>query len=201
MKVIPNPITCEIGSTSDCSSKIVITGGRLAKMKNFSGLINIWSKVVKRHPDWILQIWGTGDMQKQLEDQIEQLGMREYVLLKGYTTEMGEVMSKGSLMVLTSLSESFSLVTLEAMSVGVPTVVYNCPGGIRYLVKEGVTGYLIPLNDEDAFVEKVCSLIENEELRKTMGQAALRESEQYKIELITQRWMELFQELLDKKRR
>ena len=68
-------------------------------------------------------------------------------------------------------------------------------------MKEGVTGYLIPLNDEDAFVEKVCSLIENEELRKTMGQAALRESEKYKIELITQRWMELFQELLDKKRR
>lgn len=201
VKVIPNPITYESGSTSDCSSKIVITGGRLAKMKNFSGLINIWSKVVKRHPDWVLQIWGTGDMRKKLEDQIEQMCMRDSVRLMGYTSEMSVEMSKASLFVFTSLSESFSLVTLEAMSVGVPTVVYNCPGGIRYLVKDGVTGYLIPLNDEDAFVEKVCSLIENEELRKAMGQAALHESEQYKIEIITQHWMNLFQELLDKKRR
>ena len=119
----------------------------------------------------------------------------------GYTDEMGVEMSNASLFVFSSLSESFSLVTLEAMSVGIPTVVYECPGGIKYLVKDGVTGYLVPLNDEDAFVEKVCMLIENEELRKIMGQAALLESEQYKIEKIAQRWMELFQELLEKKRK
>lgn len=198
--VMPNPITHWTGLLSDGKAKIAVTAGRLAPMKNFSGLINIWSKVVQRHPDWVLQIWGTGDMQKELENQIEQMGMKENVHLMGYTTEMGEAMSKGSMMVLTSLSESFSLVTLEAMSVGIPTVVYKCPGGIRYLVKDGVTGYLVPLHDEDAFVERVCTLIENEELRKTMGRAALLESEQYKIEQITQRWMELFQDLLEKKR-
>ena len=58
----------------------------------------------------------------------------------------------------------------------------------------------MPMNDEDVFVEKVCVLIENENLRKTMGQAALHESEQYSINKITQRWMNLFQELLTKKR-
>ena len=198
--VIPNPITHWTGLLSDGKNKVAVTAGRLAPMKNFSGLINIWSKVVKRHPDWVLQIWGIGDMQRNLEDQIEQMGMSEYIHMMGYTTEMGEVLSQGSLMVLTSLSESFSLVTLEAMSVGVPTVVYKCPGGIRYLVQDGVTGFLVPINDEETFVDRVCMLIENEELRKTMGQAALHESEQYQIEKITQRWMDLFQELLDKKR-
>lgn len=199
--VMPNPITHWSGRVSDCRSKLAVTSGRLATMKNFPELINIWSKVVNRHPDWTLQIWGIGEKQKELERQIKEMGLSESVLLMGYTSEMSVEMSKASLFVFTSLSESFSLVTLEAMSVGVPTVVYNCPGGIRYLVKDGVTGYLIPLNDEDAFVEKVCSLIENEELRKAMGQAALHESEQYKIEIITQHWMNLFQELLDKKRR
>ena len=106
-------------------------------------------------------------------------------------------MSKASLFVFTSLSESFSLVTLEAMSVGIPAVVYNCPGGISYVVKDNVTGFLVPMNDEDAFVEKVCTLIEDEELRKKMGQAALAESKQYGIDKITHRWMDLFQELLD----
>ena len=198
--VIPNPITHWTGLLSDGKNKVAVTAGRLAPMKNFSGLINIWSKVVKRHPDWVLQIWGIGDMQRNLEDQIEQMGMSEYIHMMGYTTEMGEVLSQGSLMVLTSLSESFSLVTLEAMSVGVPTVVYKCPGGIRYLVQDGVTGFLVPINDEETFVERVCQLIENEDQRRAMGMAGLRESEKYKMEIIIQRWMALFQELLAKKR-
>lgn len=198
--VIPNPITHWCGRVSDGKAKVAITGGRLAQMKNFSGLVNIWAKVCQRHPEWILQIWGVGEKRDELEHQIKAMGLSEKVLLMGYTDEMGVEMSKTSLFVFSSLSESFSLVTLEAMSVGIPSVVYNCPGGIRYVIKDGVTGFLVPLNDEYTFVEKVCSLIENEELRKTMGQAALRESEQYGIEKITQRWMLLFQELLAKKR-
>lgn len=198
--VIPNPITHWTGLLSDGKAKIAVSAGRLAPMKNFSGLINIWSKVVKRHPDWVLQLWGTGELQKELEGQIEQMGMNEYVHMMGYTTEMGEVMSRSSLMVLASLSESFSLVTLEAMSVGIPTVVYNCPGGISYVAKDGETGYLVPLHDEDTFVERVCQLIENEDQRRAFGMAGLRESEKYKMDNIVQRWMTLFQELLEKKR-
>ena len=56
------------------------------------------------------------------------------------------------------------------------------------------------MNDEDIFVKKVCTLIEDEKMRKSMGLAALRESEQYKIEIIVQRWMVLFQKLIEKKR-
>ncbi len=156
--------------------------------------------MAKRHPDWVLHIWGVGDLREELEKQIEQMGMKEHVCMMGFTTEMGEVMSKGSLMVLASLGESFSLVTLEAMSVGIPTVVYDCPGGISYVVKDGETGYLIPLHDEETFVERVCQLIENEDQRRAMGMAGLRESEKYKMDIIIQRWMALFQELLAKKR-
>ncbi len=198
--VIPNPITHWSGRVSEGTAKVAITGGRLAKMKNFSGLINIWSKVAQRHPDWTLQIWGVGETQKELESQIKEKNLSEHVFLNGYTEEMGIEMSKASLFVFTSLSESFSLVTLEAMSVGIPAVVYNCPGGIRYVVKDNVTGFLVPMNDEDAFVEKVCTLIEDEELRKKMGQAALKEAEKYRLDGIISRWMDLFKELVDKKR-
>ena len=110
-------------------------------------------------------------------------------------------MAKASIFVLTSLTEGFSLVTIEAMSVGIPAVVYNCPGGICHVVKDGETGYLVPMNDEDAFVEKICALIENDELRKKMGKACLQEVEQYRMVSIVQRWMELFQDLLAKKRK
>lgn len=201
LAVIPNPITHWSGLKSSCKAKVAITAGRLAPMKNFTGLINIWSKVVKRHPDWVLQIWGTGGTQQSLEKQIQQLGLEENVHMMGYTTEISEQMSQASIMLLSSLSESFSLVTLEAMSVGIPTVVYNCPGGISHLVKNEKTGYLVPLNEEDIFVERVCQLIENEELRKEMGMAGIEESKQYTMDHIITRWMSLFQELLNQKRK
>ena len=198
--VIPNPITHASDRLSVDTEKVAVTAGRLAPSKNYVSMINVWRKVVDRHPDWSLHIWGTGAMQTVLEQHIKSKGMTDRVLLKGYSSKVTDEMAKASLFISTSVSEGFSLATLEAMSVGIPTVVYNCPGGIRYLVKDGETGFLVPMNDEDAFVEKVCMLIENEELRKTMGQTALKEGEQYKIEKIAQRWMELFQELLDKKR-
>ena len=128
------------------------------------------------------------------------MGLKNHVFLMGYTPEVQEQMAKASLFVLTSRTEGFSLALLEAMSVGIPSVAYNCPGGIRYALKDGKTGYLVPMEDEDAFAEKVCELIEDEELRKRMSSVALKEVEQYRMKNIIPRWMELFQELLAKKR-
>ena len=200
VKVMPNPIVKQEKEHSTCSSKVAITAARLVKIKNYDSLINIWAKVVLRHPDWTLQIWGEGPEKQQLREQIDRMGLKEHVFLMGYTPDVQDQMAKASLLVLTSRTEGFSLATLEAMSVGIPTVVYSCPGGISYVVKDGETGFLVKMNDEDAFVEKVCTLIENEKLRKAMGQAALKEVEQYRIEKIARRWMTLFQELLKKKR-
>ena len=199
--VMPNPKTKEPTQWASGDAKMAVSVGRLELLKGFDSLIRIWSKVVRRHPEWTLQIWGDGGEKKHLQEQIEQMGLKEHVFLNGYTADVLDEMSRASLSLISSQSEGFSLVALEAMSVGIPTVAYNCPGGIRYVVKDGATGFLVPLNDEDAFVEKVCTLIENDELRKTMGHTALDVSKQYGVEVIAQRWMELFQELLDKKQK
>lgn len=198
--VMPNPLIKQEKGVSCGTSKIAVSAARLYRTKNFESLINIWAKVILRHPDWTLQIWGEGPEESRLREKIDRMGLKNHVFLMGYTPEVQEQMAKASLFVLTSRTEGLSLVLLEAMSVGIPAVVYNCPGGIRYVLKEAKTGYLVPLNDEDAFAEKVCALIENEELRMAMGQACLQEVKQYRMENIVPRWMDLFQELLAKKR-
>ena len=163
-------------------------------------MINVWKKVADRHPDWSLHIWGAGDMRAALEQHIKSMGMTGHVFLKGYSSTVTDEMAKASLFLSTSVSEGFSLATIEAMSVGLPAVAYNCPGGLRYVLEDGETGFVVPMNDEETFVEKVCTLIENEELRKVMGQAALKEAARYKIDAIVQKWMTLFYELLIEKR-
>lgn len=197
--VMPTPLIKQAKEHSTCTSKTAITAARLVQTKNYASLINIWEKVIQRHPDWTLQIWGKGPEENHLREQIDKMGLNKHVFLMGYTSEVQEQMAKASLFVLASQTEGFSLVAIEAMSVGIPAVVYNCPGGIRYVVKDDETGYLVPMDDEDAFAEKVCTLIENEDLRKKMGQTSLREVEQYRIEKIAEQWMGLFEELVRNK--
>ena len=194
--IMPNPIIKKEKEYSTCTSKIAITAARLVDVKNYASLVNIWEKVVQVHPDWTLQIWGNGPEENRLREQIDRMNLMNHVFLMGYTPDVQEQMAQASIFVLTSRTEGFSLVAIEAMSVGIPAVVYNCPGGIRYVVKDSVTGYLVPMDDEDTFAQKICTLIENENLRIKMEQASLQEVEQYRIEKIAEQWMGLFEELV-----
>lgn len=196
---IPNPITHEPEAFSTLENKVAIAAGRLTNIKNFCSLINTWAKVIQRHPDWTLQIWGEGDFRNRLEKKIQEMGLTKHVFLMGYTDNTLSQMAKASLFVSSSISEGFSLATVEAMAVGLPAVAYNGHGGLRYVLHDGVTGILVPLNDEDTFAEKICLLIEDEELRRKMGQAALEEVKRYQVDEIVKLWMQLFTELRQKK--
>ncbi len=199
VSVMPNPITsvCDVKST--CEAKTAIAVGRLVEQKDFASLIRIWGKVTEKHPDWRLEIWGKGELEAALRQQIEESGLEGKVCLMGYTAEALQKMSQASLYLLTSMFEGFGLVLIEAMSVGLPLVSYMCPTGPKTIIEDGQNGYLVAVGDEKTFAERVCQLIEDEPLRKQMGQAGLKESEKYRIEDIAQRWMQLFRELLAKK--
>ena len=197
--VMPNPITSVCEEKSTCENKTAIATGRMAEQKDFASLIRIWGRVAEKHPDWRLEIWGKGDLEAALRQQIKESGLEGKVCLMGYTAEPLKKMSQASMYLLTSQYEGLPLVLIEAMSVGLPLVSYICPTGPRDIIEDGQNGYLVAMGDEKTFVERVCQLIEDEPLRKQMGQAGLRESEKYRIEDIAQRWMQLFRELLAKK--
>ena len=196
--VMPNPITSVCEEKSTCENKTAIAVGRLAEQKDFASLIRIWGRVAEKHPDWRLEIWGKGELEAALRQQIEESGLEGKVCLMGYTAEPLKKMSQASMYLLTSQYEGLPLVLIEAMSVGLPLVSYICPTGPRDIIEDGQNGYLVAVGDEKTFAERVCQLIEDEPLRKQMGQAGLKESEKYRIEDIAQRWMQLFRELLAK---
>ena len=92
-------------------------------------------------------------------------------------------MKEASIYVLSSVFEGFPLVLIEAMSVGLPVVSYSCPTGPKDIVEDGKNGFLVPVNDEMKMAEKICTLIEDENLRKMMGKEAFLSSKKYKIEV------------------
>lgn len=197
--VIPNPIRSSFEGVSPLIHKKVITAGRLTAQKNHHSLIKAFSRVVKNHPDWTLDICGEGPLKEMLEQEIIQLDLEDHVHLCGFTSNLPSSYVESSMFVLSSIYEGFALVAIEAMSSGLPLVSYACPCGPRDIIMDGKDGFLIPMNDEKQLADRICYLIEHEEERKQMGQAALEKSKQYSLDKIMARWQDLFNTLVNER--
>lgn len=194
--VIPNPITVNVDAhLSSLTNKIVFAAGRLVAQKNFQSLIRAWRIVYQNHSDWKLHIWGSGPLQNSLQELINLYGLQNVIMLKGYTYNIKDKMLEASIYVLSSIFEGLPLVEVEAMACGLPVVSYACPCGPKDIITEGRDGFLIPVNNEKKLAEKICYLIEHEDVRMDMGEAAFRKSKEYSIEKIANRWMALFNQL------
>jgi glycosyltransferase involved in cell wall biosynthesis len=97
-----------------------------------------------------------------------------------------------SIMVLPSRSEGFGMVLIEAMACGVPCVSFDCPCGPADIISDGDDGYLISNGDIEQFAAKVILLIEDEALRKRMGQSARQNVKRFLPPAIVAQWDQLF---------
>ncbi len=198
--VIPNPLRFSQGKCSSHDIKRVVSVGRLDSLKNFKSLIRAYKIVTAKHPDWHLDIIGEGPEEANLRKLIEDEGLREVIHMKGFTNNIQEEYLSSSIFAFSSLSESFSLVLIEAMGCGLPVVSYDCTVGAQAIINEGIDGYLVPEGDEDVLAEKINILIEDKEQRKQMGAAAFKKAKDYSPEIIIEQWMGLFEGLIKEKR-
>jgi glycosyltransferase involved in cell wall biosynthesis len=102
-------------------------------------------------------------------------------------------MTEASIFALSSRFEGFPMVLLEAMSVGLPVVSFDCPTGPREIVEDGRNGLLVPEADVDALAAALIRMIEDDELRRRCSKGALETAERYSIEAIGARWDELIE--------
>ena len=198
--VLENPLRFSLVKLSSLTKKKVISVGRLSPVKGFSQLIRAFKTVVDLYPDWELHIFGEGPERESLLDEIQSLGLQNSVSLHGTTKQVQEELTQASIYACSSRFEGFGLSILEAMSCGLPIVSFDCPYGPRSLIDNGHSGFLVPLDDVQGLSEKICLLIEDANLRKTMGENAYNSTKKNNLDLVTSRWMDLFLELLSKKK-
>lgn len=193
--VIPNPVKRLSTEYSTCENRRVIACGRYTWQKGFDLLIQAWAKVKASHPDWQLDIYGGGDVEP-FNRQAEEKGIADVVKCHSSVENIYEKYCDSSIFVLSSRYEGFGLVLVEAMSCGLPVVSFDCPCGPKDIIHEGVDGYLVSTGDIDALSHKICCLIEQPELRKTMSQHAIAHSKQYDEESIMPQWVRLFEDVI-----
>ena len=193
--VIPNPITIDSQEKSLCTNKQVLVVGRYTYQKGIDLLIEAWKIVNEKHPDWILNIYGTGD-KTAYENLALKYNLTDSINFYHETKDIIKKYSENSVYVLSSRYEGLPLVIIEAMFMGLPCVAFTCPCGPRDIIHHGEDGILCNNGDVYQLAEGICQLIENESLRKTMSNNAIKNIQRYNIDIIMQKWDTLFKEII-----
>ena len=194
--VIPNPLWFKASRFADLKSKKVIAVGRHSYEKGLDRLFQIWKKVVEKHPDWSLEIYGKSNKNQELQKLANSLNIGTNVTFFEPVKNINDKFLETSIMVLTSRTEGFGMVIIEAMATGLPVIAYDCPVGPRSIITNNENGFLIEDGNVNLFVEKLNLLIENENLRIEMGNKAKENSNRYNLDTIMLQWKNLFEELI-----
>ncbi len=173
IEVIGNPIRQIVPKSEIEKENIILSVGRLISSKHHDELIRLFAAI--NPPGWKLIIVG-GNSSKQknyerLQLLISEMGLDDKVILTGEVSNVDDYYLKSKIFAFTSSSEGFPNVIGEAMSAELPVVSYDCVAGPSEMIEDGKTGFLVPLFDSENFKVKLSELINNETLRKEMGNA------------------------------
>lgn len=152
--------------------KFICCMGRLHPQKGFDRLFTILPEIFLQFPKHKLVILGEGAYRGELEKRLADMGLTERVLLPGFLSFPHSVMRRAELFVLSSRYEGFPNALLEAMSLGMPVVSFDCPSGPSTLIAHGRDGILVPNGNLVLLQNSICALLANPEKRNAMGAAA-----------------------------
>ena len=193
---IPNAAPAnEVGRRARPDSRVIMAAGGLTRRKGFDRLLRAWALLAPDHPGWSVEIFGGGPEHEALDARVRQLALHRSVRLRGHSPKLMDELTRASLFAMTSRREGFPMVLLEAMSVGLPVVAYDCPTGPRDIVGDGVDGYVVPDGRTRLLAEALGRLMDDDDLRRRFGEAALEKAARYRLEAIAARWEALIGEL------
>lgn len=193
--VIPNSYPFYPETPSTCENKQAIIVGRYNSAKGYNYLIDAWRDVYKKYPDWIINIFGSGEYEDKVRKQINDYGLQDVIIMNNPTDHIMEEYLKSSIYVMSSVFEGFAMVLLEAMACGLPCVSFDCPYGPRNVITDGEDGFLVDYLNSKALADSICKLIENEALRKQMGKNGRNNVLRYSRENIMPQWISLFESI------
>lgn len=196
--VIPNSLPFYPQESSMCENKNAICVGRLNEQKGLEYLIDAWRIVCQKHPDWQLDIYGSGELKEELLHRINRNHLEGTISINEPTPQIMEKYLQSSIYIMSSRYEGFGMVLLEAMSCGVPCISFDCPYGPSDVIRNGEDGILVEYLNTKALADSICQLIEHPDYRKAMGKKAKENIKRFSRDNVMKQWTDLFNELTSK---
>ncbi len=165
---------------------IFLTIGRLVPVKNIGMQIRAMAEVIKKHNDTELWIIGNGPEKENLQSGIRKLGLENYFKLWGWQDDLSKYYKQADAFLLTSDYEGWGLVVIDAAQFGLPIIMTDvgCAGEVIKGIRGRATntahanenneqsGIVIPVGDQEKLAESMIKIIEDEDLRKRLGENA-----------------------------
>lgn len=193
---IYNPVSDKAANSTeyDTASKKILSVGRLTYQKNFQLLVEIAEKVLAEHPDWTWDICGEGEDRAELEKMIEEKGLEGKLFLRGQVKDMYQRYREYAVLVMTSRYEGFPMSLIEGAANRLPLVAFDVPTGPAEIISDGENGFLIEADKKELMADKICTLIEDAELRARMSARAYEGAKSFELKSIIKTWENILME-------
>ena len=193
--IIPNPCVLpkDVRATDGDGNRIIAVG-RLVHQKGFDLLIEAFARLAPDAPQATLTIFGEGPEREALEAQVQGLGLGNRVQLPGVTDSPGEWLAAGDIFVMSSRSEGFPNVLVEALTGGLATVAFDAPWGASAILTDQKFGILVPPEDVEALAVAIRRLIGDPELRSALRKATSEALERFALPRVLAQWDTVFEQ-------
>ena len=170
----------------------LVAAGRLAPEKGFSDLIDIIDIVRKDIKNIKLDIYGDGELRDELEEKIKRLGLEKNVKLCGFMDydKLLKEMYNYDLYVMSSFTESFGLVLIEAMSRSLPCMAFSDADGAKYLLSNDV-GILIDDRDKEAYAKEIIKVLKDVKVVNKYAKKGYDKAKEYLLDNVKEDWLKL----------
>ena len=172
--------------------KRIVSFSRLEKQKNIPMLIDAFEILYNDFPDYRLDIYGDGSQKEYLEEYILRKKLADCVSISPFQKNIHEAVLKATAFALSSDYEGLSNSMLEAMAIGIPTVVTDCPcGGARMVIKDGENGYLVHVGNSNEMYKKIKKLIEDKDIAEKISKSGTQIRNKLSVDEISRQWMSI----------
>lgn len=199
IECMPNAVK-KIEQRSSLERKVIICVARLSRGKCAELLVDAWSYLYKKYPDWCVQWWGelteSHSYTQEIIKRIDEKGVSGSFCLCGVTDVVHEKLLDASIFAFPSSYEGFPLALTEALSCGLPVVGRrDCPG-VNELIKDGENGFLVS-TDPQEWVQVLERLMCDYETRKRLGDGAIQSVQQYDPDCVWENWVKVIDDIVE----
>jgi glycosyltransferase involved in cell wall biosynthesis len=172
-------------------AEYIVAVGRLAKIKQFDVLINSYKNSILPQHDIKLLILGEGDEKNNLNQLIKDLNLEEFIHLKGFKNNAFIYIKEAKALVMSSKSEGFPMVLIEALALETPIVSFDCKSGPSEIIKQNLNGILVENQNSIKLTEALNKLILDNVFYTEIKENLSMENNLFSEENILEKWLQL----------